>query len=195
MWVFWGGIFFADLLLWGSVFLKFLFGEVFMRMRVWGVVLFLHLVGGDGARGEVAYSRYGYGCNPDVFGCCYSIFGRDYDCEGREVIQPGGRSCYDTGSGSWVIGTCGGGCVSAVYGGVGTTLCVGVNPNIPCTLRCGVFLGALEGSPPGNCVQGGAGLERGFLCDRRTVEMVRGGCRPSGVLSCLRGGDFGAFVK
>ena len=147
--------------------------------------------------GEVAFTRYKYGAYNNGFGCCYTIYGQDYDCQGSRITQYSGHSCYDTGSGDWIYGTCGGGCVGATCSGVATTFCVGVNPNIPCTLHCSVFLDLLGDTGPANCTQqqdqycsnpvpfdAAADLDGGYFCDKRTPQMVASGCR------CLSIGTF-----
>jgi hypothetical protein len=67
--------------------------------------------------GAVAYTRYKWGSFYISPGCCNSILAQDYDCLGQRKIQPSGIGCYNTGSGDWIIGTCGGGCQSPTCGG------------------------------------------------------------------------------
>jgi hypothetical protein len=170
-----------------------------------------------GQSGNVAYTRYKWGSFYISPGCCNSILAQDYDCLGQRKIQPSGIGCYNTGSGDWMIGTCGGGCVSPTCGGVPTKLCVINQPNIGCG-NCDVFLSPMPGSPASNCTSqvepacsqrygcgtpggytcytlpfdGSSDLDSGFLCDRRSAEMIAAGCRPDAVLSCLSINTFSA---
>ena len=158
----------------------------------------------------VAYTRYKWGGFYASPGCCFSILAQDYDCLGQRKIQANGTGCYNTGSGDTIYGTCGGGCVVPTCGGTPTKLCVINQPNIGCG-NCDVFLSPMRGSPPANCTtqvdpacgqiygcgtpggwpcytqpfDGSADLDSGFLCDKRSAEMIAGGCRPDAVLSCL----------
>ena len=163
------------------------------------------------AFGEVAYTRYKYGCYSTPW-CCYSILAQDYDCQGNRIIQWNSLSCYDTGSGNYWTGTCGGGCIQVACGGQPTKICVIDQPNIGCG-NCDVFLEPLPGYRPANCTSqldpacrdcmiwpsgmscytvpydASADLDSGFLCDRRTAEMIASGCNPPD-LSCPTPGSF-----
>ena len=167
---------------------------------------------------ELAFTRYKYGAWSSPW-CCYTIYAQDYDCQGRIIpspYNPQGKGCYNTGSGDYIYGTCGGGCVMPACGGIPTKICVIDQPNIGCG-NCNVFLHPLPGSPPSNCTSqvdpacnGGCmwwpsgrscytvpydatvDMDSGYLCDRRTPAMIASGCRPEAISSCLSIESFSA---